>query len=91
MAKVSVSHCSFLTWSNSTKIEGWIVAAQIKSIMPITISGPDPGPLVIFLSASYTHLDLDRKFSNKHLLNPPRLTLELGNDTKDLWRHSVLD
>jgi hypothetical protein len=33
MTWVNVSHCWFLVRSNSTKVEGYIVAAQIKSIM----------------------------------------------------------
>ncbi len=53
MTRVYVSHFWFLARSDSTKVEEKIVAAQMKSIMSNTISGPDPGSMVIFLTVSY--------------------------------------
>jgi hypothetical protein len=45
-------HCWFLTERSWAKVGEGRVAAQIGSIMSTTISGPDPGLMVIFLTVS---------------------------------------
>jgi hypothetical protein len=49
-----VFHFWFLAVLPWAKVGEGVAAAHIESIMSMTISGPDPGPMVIFLTVSYT-------------------------------------
>jgi hypothetical protein len=56
----------------STKVEEIGVAAHNESIMSNTISGPNPGPMVIFLTDTYMGSKRNEQPETKALFNPSK-------------------